>query len=113
MRTQYLATAIAVGVSMAAAGLAHAEAPASPAAGKPSITKMSCQAFTRLDERFQPTIVSYAVAYDRRGKPLDEVVDVKGIEEATPALVKSCKAAPRQGFLERFRADAHRLLHPS
>lgn len=83
---------------------AHASAAHKAAAKKP-LAKMTCEDFLGLDETFQPKAVYWAVAYGKDGKPEAEAVDLVGVETAVPIVVEACKAAPKETFWQKAKAQ--------
>ncbi len=53
------------------------------------VSQWTCEDFLATDATFQPTVVGFAEALNKKDKPEDAVLDVKGVETVTPAL-NSC-----------------------
>ena len=77
-------------------------------ANKP-LGKMSCEDFLALDETVKPKVVYFAVAYAKGGKPEAAVIDVEGTEKITPLLIEECKAAPKESFWQKVKAEVKKL----
>jgi acid stress chaperone HdeA len=79
------------------------------AAAKKPLTKMTCEEFVGFDDSFKPKLVYWGVAYGQDGKPESAGVNVEGIERIVPAVVESCKKAPRESFWQRVKAEVKKL----
>jgi hypothetical protein len=72
-------------------------------------SKTTCEEFLVLEESFQPEAVSWAVAYNAKGEPEAEAVDVEGIETVVPFVVEECKKAPKETFWQKVKAEMKKL----
>lgn len=78
------------------------------AAAKP--TKMTCEAFIALDEVSRPKVVYWAEGFNSNGKPDDAVFDVESTEHLVPVLVEECKAAPKESFWKKVKAEFKKVF---
>ena len=77
-------------------------------ANKP-LGKITCEDFLALDESVKPKAVYFAVAYAKGGKPEAAVLDVEGTEKITPLIIEECKAAPKESFWKKVKAEVKKL----
>jgi len=87
-----------------------AHKPASHAAAKKPLAKMTCEDFVGLEESFQPKAVYWAVAYGSKGQPEAEAAEVDGIETLTPFVLEECKKAPKESFWQKVKAEWAKLV---
>jgi acid stress chaperone HdeA len=99
---------LVMGGAIAASLMGGATFTLAEAASKP-LGKMNCEDFLALDESVKPKAVYWAVAYARGGKPEAAVLDVEGTEKITPLLVEECKAAPKESFWKKVKAEVKKL----
>jgi acid stress chaperone HdeA len=71
--------------------------------------KMTCEDFLAVDDSVKPKVVYWAVAYAKGGKPEAAVLDVEGTEKITPLLIEECKAAPKESFWKKVKAEVKKL----
>jgi acid stress chaperone HdeA len=57
----------------------------------------------------KPKAVYFAVAYAKGGKPEAAVLDVEGIEKITPLVIEECKAAPKESFWGKVKAEVKKV----
>ncbi len=69
-------------------GVAHADA------AKP-VPLWLCSDYLAVDESYQPTVLGFAEALNRDGKPEAQVLDVDGIAKVKPELLQYCKENPK------------------
>lgn len=80
-----------------------AAAPSKPAqAHKP--TKMTCEEFVVLDESIKPKIVYWLEGFNKKGKPVDEVVDIDATDKVIPMLVTECQRTPKASFWQKLKS---------
>ncbi|AWS95863.1 MULTISPECIES: acid-activated periplasmic chaperone HdeA [Citrobacter] len=68
------------------------------------VSQWTCEDFLATDATFQPTVVGFAEALNKKDKPEDAVLDVKGVETVTPALVQACMQDKKANF--KNKADS-------
>jgi LysM repeat protein len=71
--------------------------------------KTTCEEFLGLEETYQPEAVSWAVAYNAKGEPVAEAVDVEGVETVIPFVIEECKKAPKETFWQKVKAEMKKL----
>ena len=76
--------------------LALAAATAKPAT-------MTCEEFIMLDDVVKPKVVYWAEGYNRKGKPVDAVVDVAATDKLVPLLVTECQKTPKAKLLKKIK----------
>jgi acid stress chaperone HdeA len=96
-------------MGIAAAALLAGTSGAFAEAAKKPLGKMTCEDFLAVDDAFKPKVVYYAVAYAKGGKPEAAVVDVEGIDKITPVLIEECKAAPKESFWKKVKAEVKKV----
>jgi len=101
MTIRRIGTAVVVAL-MASSTVAAAQT--SPA--KKPLTKLTCEEFLGVDESFKPKMVYWAAAYGKGGKPEAAVLDVEGTEKMIPVLIEKCKAAPKDSFYQKVKAES-------
>lgn len=69
----------------------------------------TCEDFLALDSSFQPTAVGFAEALNNKDKPEDAVMDVKGIETVTPAIVQACTEDHKASFIDKVKGEWDKL----
>ncbi|MDQ4429043.1 acid-activated periplasmic chaperone HdeA [Yokenella regensburgei] len=69
------------------------------------LTKWTCEDFLAIDAKFQPTVVGFAEALNKNDKPEDAVLDVKGVETVTPALVQACMMDKKALFKKKADSE--------
>lgn len=62
---------------------------------KKPLALWECQDFLAVQHSYQPIVVGFAEALNKKDKPEDAVLDVAGIETNTPLLVKHCTENPK------------------
>lgn len=73
------------------------------------VSKWSCEDFLTLDSSFQPTAVGFAEILNNKNKPEDTILDVKGIDTVTPAVVRTCKETPKASFKSKVESEWDKL----
>jgi acid stress chaperone HdeA len=96
-------------MGIAAAALIGGATGAFAEATKKPLGKMTCEDFLAVDDTFKPKLVYYAVAYAQGGKPEAAVIDVEGTDKITPALIEECKAAPKESFWKKLKAEVKKI----
>ena len=66
-------------------------------------TKMTCEEFVSLDDAVKPKIVYWAEGFNRKGKPVDAVVDIDATDRLVPVLVTECQKTPKASFWQKFK----------
>ncbi|ADO50290.1 acid-activated periplasmic chaperone HdeA [[Enterobacter] lignolyticus] len=69
------------------------------------VNNWTCEDFLALDSSFQPTAVGFAEALNNKDKPEDAVMDVKGIETVTPAIVQACTENKKASFKSKVESE--------
>jgi acid stress chaperone HdeA len=69
------------------------------------VNNWTCEDFLALDSSFQPTAVGFAEALNSKDKPEDAVMDVKGIETVTPAVVQACTENQKASFKDKVKSE--------
>lgn len=69
------------------------------------VNNWTCEDFLALDSSFQPTAVAFAEALNNKDKPEDAVMDVKGIETVTPAIVQACTENQKASFKDKVKNE--------
>lgn len=65
--------------------------------------KMTCKEFVALDEMVKPKVVYWAEGLNRKGKPIDSVVDVDETDKLVPVLVAECKETPEHSLMKKIK----------
>lgn len=73
------------------------------------VSNWTCEDFLALDESFRPTAVGVAQALDSKNKPEDAVIDVKGIETVTPAIVQACTDDKQSTFKNKVHNEWEKI----
>ena len=68
--------------------------------------KMTCNDFVMLDDTVKPKVVYWAEGFNKKGKPVDAVVDVDETDKLVPTLVADCKSTPKAPILQKMKAQA-------
>ncbi|MEQ4617129.1 MAG: acid-activated periplasmic chaperone HdeA [Corticimicrobacter sp.] len=68
-------------------GLAHADT-------KKPVPLWLCSDYLAVNEDVQPTVLGFAEALNRAGKPDAEVLDIDGVAKLQPVLLTHCKENP-------------------
>jgi len=58
--------------------------------------EMTCEDFVALADVERPKIIYWAEGFNRKGKPVDAVVDVRETDKLVPVLVAECAKSPKQ-----------------
>lgn len=69
----------------------------------PKPAKMTCDEFVMLDDVVKPKVVYWAEGFNRKGKPVDEVVDFDATDKLVPVLVEECQKAPKASFWQKIK----------
>jgi len=100
---------IAIGVFAATLVAGSNVAFAASSDAKRPLGKMTCGDFLKIEDRFQPKVVYYAVAYAKGGKVESAGIDIEGIENIVPAVIDQCKKAPKESFWQKVKAEVKKL----
>lgn len=65
--------------------------------------KMTCEEFAALDDTVKPKVVYWAEGFNRKGKPVDAVVDIDATDKLVPMLVTECKETPKATFWQKIK----------
>ena len=63
---------------------------------------MTCEEFVVLDDVVKPKVVYWAEGYNRKGKPVDEVVDITETDKMVPLLVTECQKTPKAKLMQKI-----------
>lgn len=66
-------------------------------------TKMTCEEFLSLDDVAKPKVVYWAEGFNRKGKPVDAVVDIDSTDRLVPVLITECQKAPKHSFWQTIK----------
>ena len=77
--------------------------------GAKPLGKMTCEDFLAVEDTIKPKVVFWAVAYAQGGKPEAAVLDIEGTDKITPLLIEDCKAAPKESFWKKVKAEVKKL----
>jgi acid stress chaperone HdeA len=99
---------LVMGGVVAASLMSGASFTLAESASKP-LGKMSCEDFLAVEDSMKPKVVYFAVAYAKGGKPEAAVLDIEGTEKITPLLIEECKAAPKESFWKKVKAEVKKL----
>lgn len=80
--------------TLALVGMAAVSGAANAYAKKP-VALWLCSDYLAVDETYQPTVLGFAEAVNRQGKPTEAMLDVEGITKVKPELVTYCKENPK------------------
>lgn len=64
---------------------------------------MTCKEFVVLDDVVKPKVVYWAEGYNRKGKPVDAVVDVAATDKMVPLLVTECQKTPKAKLMQKIK----------
>ena len=67
--------------------------------------KMTCEEFVALDSVARPKVVYWAEGFNKKGKPIDSVVDIAETDRVIPAIVEECKATPKQTLWQKIKKN--------
>lgn len=65
--------------------------------------KMTCEQFVELEDVVKPKIVYWAEGFNKKGKPIDSVVDMFVTDKLVPVLVTECKETPKLSFWDKIK----------
>jgi len=65
--------------------------------------KMTCEEFLMLDDMVKPKVVYWAEGFNRKGKPVDAVVDIDATDKLVPVLVTECQKTPKATFWQKIK----------
>ncbi len=68
--------------------------------------KMTCKEFVALDDAVKPKVVYWAEGLNKKGKPVDSVVDVDETDKLVPVLVSECKETPENKLMKKIKEHA-------
>ncbi|ENA4072822.1 TPA: acid-activated periplasmic chaperone HdeA [Escherichia coli] len=72
---------------------------------KKPVNAWTCEDFLAVDESFQPTVVGFADALNKKGKPEDAVLDIQGVATVTPAVIQACTQDKKASFKDKVKAE--------
>jgi acid stress chaperone HdeA len=64
--------------------------------------KMTCEEFVALDDVVKPKVVYWAEGFNRKGKPVDAIVDIDATDKLVPMIVDECQKAPKASFWQKI-----------
>lgn len=64
--------------------------------------KMTCEEFVALDDVVKPKVVYWAEGFNRKGKPVDAIVDIDATDKLVPMLVDECQKTPKASFWQKI-----------
>lgn len=76
---------------------------AAPAKSKHDVPKMTCEEFAAHSTDHQERVAAYLDGYSKRGKPVEDVVDVD-VERDVDVVVIACKETPKATVWDKLRA---------
>ena len=65
--------------------------------------KMTCEEFVALDDAVKPKVVYWAEGFNRKGKPVEAVVDIDATDKLVPVLVTECQKTPKASFWQKIK----------
>lgn len=90
-------------IGMSGILLATAMSPLALAATPPKPATMTCEEFVVLDDVVKPKVVYWAEGYNRKGKPVDAVVDITATDKMVPLLVTECQKTPKAKLMQKIQ----------
>lgn len=81
-------------LTLALVGMAAVSGAAQADAKKP-VALWLCSDYLAVNESYQPTVLGFAEAVNRQGKPEEAALDVEGIAKVKPELLTYCKENPK------------------
>ena len=66
-------------------------------------TKLTCEEFVALDDVVKPKVVYWSEGFNKKGKPVDAVVNVEETDKLIPVLITECQEAPKESFWEKIK----------
>ncbi len=66
-------------------------------------TKMKCEEFVALDDTIKPKVVYWSEGFNKKGKPVNSVVDVEETDKLIPMLTTECQEKPKLSFWKIFK----------
>ncbi|HAR9363537.1 TPA: acid-activated periplasmic chaperone HdeA [Salmonella enterica subsp. enterica serovar Saintpaul] len=72
---------------------------------KKPVNTWTCEDFLAVNEYFQPTVVGFADALNKKGHPEDAVLDIQGISTVTPAVILACTQDKKASFKDKVRDE--------
>ena len=69
--------------------------------------EMTCEEFLALDDLAKPKVVYWSEGFNKKGKPMDAVIDVEETDRLIPVIVTECKATPKASFWEKIKEHLH------
>jgi acid stress chaperone HdeA len=70
---------------------------------KKPTSKWTCAEFLAVDDQFQPKVIYWSSAQNKKGKPAGENVDIEGTEKVIPMVIDDCKKAPQESFWGKLK----------
>ena len=74
--------------------------------------KMTCKEFVALDDAVKPKVVYWAEGLNKKGKPVDSVVDVDETDKLVPVLVSECKETPEHSLMKKIKEHTAQKATP-
>jgi len=65
--------------------------------------KMTCEEFVALDDVVKPKVVYWSEGFNKKGEPMDAVMDVDDTDQLVPTLVTECTETPKVSFWEKIK----------
>ena len=75
--------------------------------------KMTCKEFVALDDAIKPKVVYWAEGLNKKGKPVDSVVDVDETDRLVPVLVTECKETPEHSLMKKIKEHTAQKAAPA
>jgi hypothetical protein len=66
-------------------------------------TKMTCDEFVALDDVVKPKVVYLSEGFNKKGKPVNAVVDVDETDKLIPVIITECQEAPKESFWKKIK----------
>ncbi len=83
--------------------LLSASMPSTVFAATHKLAKMTCEEFLTLDDVAKPKVVYWAEGFNRKGKPVDAVIDIDSTDRLVPVLITECQKAPKHSFWQTIK----------
>lgn len=79
--------------------------PSKPAKPAKPITEWKCMDYLEIEETYQPSVVGWATAYSKAGKPEDSVFDVETIKTIHPVVDEYCQKNPKASLWNKIKKE--------
>lgn len=76
---------------------------------KKPVNTWTCEDFLAVNESFQPSVVGFADALNKKGHPEDAVLDIQGISTVTPAVILACTQDKKNSFKDKVRDEWEKI----